>query len=315
VYFSQDGISYDSFKTETDYWGNYSFSWNSTSTGTYYVRTSWSGNADCAGADSEILTVFIGFPESLVQFEGPDYYYSYRPARLASSELRARQGVEDFLNIQLSGTGVLLTGEFIILRSGQIITIPRSGVTKENMEKIVIPKGFQPLRLPDDIDETTNNQFGFILRNSGGNNYTLNVRGLDDYEMAEINPLGGNGTAFMNTSACIRDNTWYKVVARISDDEITAELHDTNGTLIESIATTQAINVNELVILLANNTDKAIAFRNLNVETLNYTPPPAEGDKREVNVFELLTPYITFALLVAIIFAAVVYKKKEEFGL
>jgi hypothetical protein len=87
-----------------------------------------------------------------------------------------------------------------------------------------------------------------ILRNSGGNNYTLNVRGLDDYEMAEINPLGGNGTAFMNTSACIRDNTWYKVVARISDDEITAELHDTNGTLMESIATTEAINVNELVI-------------------------------------------------------------------
>jgi hypothetical protein len=231
VYISQDGISYAAFKTETDYWGNYSFSWNFTSTGTYYVRTSWSGNSNCAGADSEILTVFIGFPESLVQFEGPNYYYTYGRAYVASYELRVRQGVEDFLDIQLSGTGVVLTGEFIILRSGQIITIPRSGVTKENMEKIAIPKGFQPLRLPDDIDQTTNNQFGFILRNSGGNNYTLNVRGLDDYEMAEINPLGGNGTAFMNTSACIRDNTWYKVVARISDDEITAELHDTNGTL------------------------------------------------------------------------------------
>jgi hypothetical protein len=50
----------------------------------------------------------------------------------------------------------------------------------------------------------------------------------------------------------------------------------------------------------------------LNVETLNYTPPPAEGDKREVNVFELLTPYITFALLVAMIFAAVVYARKRK---
>ena len=172
MYFSQDGISYDACRTETDYWGNYSFSWNFTSTGTYYVRTSWSGNSDCAGADSEILTVFIGFPESLIQFGGPNYYYIYGRAYIARHELRIRQGVADFLDVQLSGTGVLLTGEFIILRSGQIITIPRPGETKESMEKIVIPKGFQPLRLPDDIEQTTNNQFGFILRNSGGNNYT-----------------------------------------------------------------------------------------------------------------------------------------------
>ncbi len=311
MYTSQDGISYDAFKTETDSWGNYSFNWNFTSTGTHYIRTSWSGNSNCTGADSEILTVFIGFPESLVQFEGPNYYYTYGRAYVASYELRVMQGVEDFLDFQLSGTGVVLTGEFIILRSGETITVPRTGTTKENMEKIVIPKGFRPLRLPDNLDQTKNNQFGFILRNSGGNNYTLNVRGLDDYEMAEINPASGNGTAFMNTSACIRDNTWYKVVARISDDEITAELHDANGTLIEGMATTDAIDVSELVILLANNTDRAIAFKNLNVETFNHVPPPAEGDNKEVNV-DLLTPFITFALLVALIFATVGYARKRK---
>lgn len=316
VYFSQDGISYTACETETDNWGNYSFSWNLNSTGTYYIRTSWSGNSECAGADSEILTVFLGFPQSLIQFKGPDYYYTYGRAYVASHELSIRQGVKDFLNVQLSGTGVLLTGEFIILKSGQIITIPRIGETKESIENISIPKGLQPLRLPDDIEQTTNNQFGFILRNSGGNNYTLNVRGLDNYEMAKINPLGGNGTAFMNTSACIKENTWYKVEARISEDETTAELYDINGTLLENIATiNDAVNPSELVILIANNTGRAIAFKNLNIETLNQTTPipqPPEAAKKAATVGELLAPYITIALLLVTVFAAVVYLKKRK---
>jgi hypothetical protein len=318
VYFSQDGISYNACRTETDYWGNYSFSWNLTSTGTYYVRTSWSGNADCTGADSEILTVFLGFPESLVQFRGPGYYYIYGRAYIASYELRIRQGVKDFLDVQLSGTGVLLTGEFIILRSGQIITIPRPGETKESLEKIVIPKGFQPLKLPYDIEQTTNNQFAFILQNSGGNNYTLNVKGLDNYDMAQINQPDENKTAFMNASANIREGIWYKVSARISEDEITADLHDVNGTLLESMTIAHdGIDINELVILIANNTDRAVAFKDLKVETLNETKPPeapegAAGDKKAANDSELLAPYVNLAILLVAIFAAVVYVTRRR---
>jgi hypothetical protein len=312
VYFSQDGISYDAYKTETDYLGNYFFSWNRTSTGTCYVRTSWSGNADCAGSDSKILTVFLGFPKSLIQFKGPNFYYTYGRAYVAFHELRVRQGVEDFLGINISGTGILLTGEFIVVKSGEIITIPREGETTESIKEIKIPKGFQPLRLPDDIERTTNNQFGFILRNSGENNYTLNVRGLDDYEVSRMNTVGGDGTAFMNTSGCVKEDTWYKIVARISEDEVTAELHDANGTVIESIATPAAANVDELVILLANNTDRAVAFKNLNVEPLNSQIPPAEEDEKAANVTELLAPYATFTILVATVFAAAVYLKKRK---
>ena len=322
VYFSQDGISYDAGRTETDHWGNYSFSWNLTSTGTYYVRTSWSGNSDCAGADSKILTIFLGFPNSLIQFMGPSYYYTYGRAYVARHELRIRQGVEDFLDVNVSGTGVLLTGEFIILRSGQIVTIPRPGETAESLKEIVIPKGFQPLRLPDDIEQTTNNQFGFILRNSGGNNYTLNVRGLDNYDVAQINPPGGNRSAFMNASANIRDDTWYKVTARISEDEITADLHDKNGTLIESMKITHdEIDINELVILIANNTGRAVAFKDLKVETLNEsTQPPeapedaadAEGDEKAANDSEFLVLYINLAIILIATFAAVAYVTKRR---
>jgi hypothetical protein len=316
VYFSQDGISYNACRTETDYWGNYFFSCNFTSTGTYYVRTSWSGNSDCAGADSEILTVFIGFPESLVQFEGPNYYYIYGRAYVALYELRVRQGVENFLDVQLSGTGVLLTGDFIVLRSGQIITIPRPGETKESLEKIVIPKGSQPLRLPDDIEQTTNNQFGFILQNSGGNNYTLNVKALNDYGMAQISQPNGNRTAFMNASTNIKEDTWYKVSARISEDGVTANLHDENGTIVESMTiANDGIDIDELVILIANNTNRAVVFKDLKVGTLNNTvqpPEDTESKKEAADGSELLTPYVNLAILLVATFAAVVYVAKRR---
>jgi len=316
MYFSRDGISYNAYRTETDYWGNYSFNWNITSTGTYYVRTSWSGNPDCAGADSELLTVFIGFPASLIQFEGPYYYYTYGRAYIATHELRIRQGVEKFLDVQLSGTGVLLTGEFIILRSGQIVTIPRSGETKESLKKIAIPEGFQPLRLPDNIEQTTNNQFSFILQNSGGNNYTLNVRGLNNYDVAQINELNQSKIAFMNASTNIEEDAWYKVTAKITEDEITANLYDENGTLLESVAITHdALDINVLVILIANNTDRAVAFKNLKVETLNGTAQPpngGEGDEKTADNSELLSLYVDLSILLVATVAGVVYVQRRR---
>jgi hypothetical protein len=313
VYFSQNGTSYNAYRTKTNYWGEYSFNWNLTSTGTYYIRTSWSGASDYASADSETLTVFVGFPRSLIQFEGPDYYYNYGHAAVATHELRIRQGVEEFLSVQLSGTGVLLTGDFIILRSGQTITVAREGKIPVPIEKMVIPKGTQPLRLPDDIEQTTNNKFGFILRHSDGNNYSLEVRGWDDYEMLHINQFGGNRTTFINASMGIRENTWYKVLAKLSEDEIIAELQDINGTFLERTATTDdAKNINELVMLIANNTDRAVVFKDFKVETLNqYTQLP-EGTKEIVNSCELLVPCVALTILLAATLAAVVYVKKRK---
>jgi hypothetical protein len=168
-----------------------------------------------------------------------------------------------------------------------------------------------PLRLPDDIEVSTNNQFCFILQNSGQNNYSLNVKALDDYDIAKINPHTTDGTAFMNTSGCIKENEWYNIVAKISENEITAELQDTNGTVLENF-TTDAANVDELVILLADNTDRAVAFKNLNVETLNQPAEPTEGDKKAATGNELLAPNAAITILLATVFAAVVYMKKRK---
>jgi hypothetical protein len=313
MYVNQYGTSCNTFRTVTDDLGNYSLTWNFTSTGTYYIRTSWSGASNYAGSDSETLTVFIGFPKSVVLFKVPDYDYVLGLAGAAAYELRVRQGVKEFLKSNVLGTGVLLSGEFIMLRSGQTTTISRSGQRISSWQTVTLTTGVQPLRLPDDFNLTVNNQFGFILRNNGGNNYTASVRGLDDYDISQITQLGGNGTAFMNASMVIRENTWYNVVARMSENETTAELYDMNGTLLESMATRDdAISISEFGILLANNTDKAIVFKNLKVETLNQPIQPIEGNKNAVDERELLALYINLTILLAAAFAAVVYVKKRK---
>ena len=226
--------------------------------------------------------------------------------------LRVRQGVENFLDIQLNGTGIILSGEFTIVKSGQLITISKNLEATKKLQATTVPKGTQPLRLPDDIEYSTNNQFCFIMQNNGPNNYTLNVKALDEYDIARISQPNREQTAFMNTSGSIKENEWYKVVAKITENEITAELQDTNGTALENITTTDTTtNVNELVLLLANNTDRAIAFKNLNVETLYQPVQPVEDDT-ETTGTELLAPNAALTILLATVFTAAIYLKKRK---
>ena len=329
MYFSKDGLSYDSMKTETDNWGHYSFVWSLNSTGTHYIRTNWSGNAEYAGADSEMLTVFVGFPQFSTQFEELGYYCTYSRGDAITYELLAMQGVEDFLDTQFSGKEVLLTGEFIILENEQNTTKmqtkttttpgivrPLSGGQTSTWipEKTItvptdIPEDLQIVEIPEDMKQKTNDQLSFILRKSGESNCSFNVRGLDNYDMIELNKLDGNGTAIMNTSNRVTENTWYKIQARISEDEITAELYDANGTLLESIVNKDgAVNASELVILLVNNKNKAVAFKNLNVEILNQTMQPAEDVQEIATAIGLLA--LTFLLVT--IFVAVVHRKRPS---
>ncbi|MEM4244021.1 MAG: hypothetical protein QXP44_04400 [Candidatus Bathyarchaeia archaeon] len=314
MYVSRNGIAYDVYRTETDICGGYSFNWNVTSPGTYYVRTSWSGSAEFSGADSEALTVFIGFPASLVQFEGVGYYYTYGRAYIAQYELGVRQGIKEFLDVELSGDGFLLTGEFIVLKSGQVITVSRNEAVPSIIENMVIPQGFQPLRLPDNLAETTNNQFALILQNSGGENYTLNVKGLDYYDVAQVSALGK--MAFINVSERLEEGVWYRVAAKITGEEVSVQLQDENGTFLEHLEAAQqeTADANGLVMLLANTTERAVAFKNLKIEPLNGSAQPLvrPGDGVAADYGELLALYVNVGTLLAAFFVAVVYVRKRR---
>ena len=208
---------------------------------------------------------------------------------------QVKQIYEEFLSSNLTGTGVFITGEFIILRSEQtisnvqtkIIKIPKIEQTIRVARQTVkisipertititipidIPIGMKPLILPDNFNQTINNQFGFILQRIGENNYSVDVRGLDYYDIHQIIKLSDENIAtFMNASMVVRENTWYNMVARMSEDEITAELFDGNDALLRNIAIKEdAVKISEFGIILTNSTDAVIAFKNLKIEILD----------------------------------------------
>ena len=332
---SRAGSSYDYFRTVTDDFGRYMMTWNFTSAGTYYITTSWSGASNYAGADSGTLTVFVG-PASFVQFQTDDYNYIFGQAGFAAYATRPMQGVNDFLSIPL-GANVSFSYDFIVLQAGhtvsnvptKTVTIPASELTiitgrnrqtktiqipeKTITVPINVPTDLVPLRLPDDFNQTINNQFCFILQNNNGN-YSLNVRGLNDDDVSTIRQDNGSNTAFMNATESITENTWYKVTASISENGITANLYNSDGTLIESMATPyDTLNSNEMAMLMTNNVDSAVVFKDLKVQTPNNTTQPPENNKKTTGDSGLSTQNVyLLILLVATFAAAVVYVKKKR---
>jgi hypothetical protein len=302
MYASQNTTAWDTYITKTDPAGYYSFPWDFTKTGTYYIRTSWSGAGNYTGADSETLTVFIGFPKTLVQFQTDTYMYIMGKPGMANHELRIRQGVENFLNLNLTGAGVTLTSEFIVIRSGETISTvrqPEYGI------------GDQPLRLPDNM--LKNDQFCFILQRNQ-TEYNLNIKALDKNGVSAMERQQGDTTAFLNASAKVKDNTWYKVTAALSANEITAEIRDVNGNLVERMATpSNAANIDEIGILLANNTDRAVAFKNLNVTTQDQSIQPLDGNAdSSPSEYAVILPYINWAIVLTSVFVATVYLVKRR---
>jgi hypothetical protein len=219
VYVSCNGSSDDYFRTVTNSVGSYSLTLNFTSTGTYYIRTSWSGALNYAGADSETLTVFVG-PESFVQFQTDHYNHIFGHAGTVAYATIPLQGVNDFLTVPLGGNDSF-SYDFIILPAGttvsnvetKIIAIParelaiRPGRNRQTNliqtpERTItvpvnVPSCLVPLRLPDDFNKTIYNQFCFVFQNNGGDNYSLNVRALNDYDMSSIRQDNASNAAFV----------------------------------------------------------------------------------------------------------------------
>ncbi len=329
------GSSYNYFTTATDDVGGYMFTWNFTSAGTYYVTASWSGASNCTGADSETLTVFVG-PESFVQFNDYGYNYiflEYAQASLAAYEVRPLEGVNDFLSIPL-GANVSISYDFTILQAGhtvsnvqtQTVTIPASERTislGRNSPTFVIstpaktmtvpvdpPQDLSPVALPDDFNQTINDQFCFIVQNSGGN-CSLNVNALNDYEISNVTEGSGGTSAFMNASATTQQDTWYHVTESVSENGVIADLYTENGALIKNtVAPNSATGNNETVMLLTNNLDSAVILKDLTVKALNSTTQPPMNAK-PTNYGGLLLPYVSLSLLLVASFAAAVYVKKK----
>jgi hypothetical protein len=328
------GTSYDYFTTVTDDTGGYMLTWNFTSAGTYYIRASCGGPSNYAGADSETLTVFAG-PQSLVQFETLGYNYIFGQASPVNYQVRPLEGVDDFLSIPLM-TNVSLSYDFIVLQAGQTVsnvqtatvTIPGNvwtvsrgrNMPSQTMQlpdetvtvPVNVPTNLQPLMLPSNFNQTINNQFSFILQNNAGN-YSLNVNALNDYEISNVTQ-GKGCIAFLNATEDINQNTWYNFSASVSDYGVTANIYNTNGTLIESLQNpNNSKNSNETMMLIANNVNNAVVFKDLTIQALNNPIQPLKSDEKTIDEIGKLFPFVSLSiLLVATLSVTLVYVGKKR---
>lgn len=318
LYLSEDGISFETITAQTDIHGNYSISWNLTRKGTFYVRTSWWGNSHYSGADSKIIAIFLGTSKSIIQFESATYYYLYGMPGASSFELQNRKGLKDFLNIQLNATGVVLTGEVMVFSSGQLITIPKNYESANTLSEVFIDKGMSPLRLPSDIEKMTNDQFAIILGDYNNNTYALDLKGLDDYDLSLKEEYNESSAIIINATSFMREDIWYKIEAKISEEKITAIITDEFGYPVEFIEkiNTKEENNQKLMLLLTNDLSQIVAFKDLNFEPIMKTNQDDLDQGNIVSKIPVLYVLIIF-LVVSLCLGVFIRKKKiiEKFKL
>ncbi len=276
TYVSKDGISYVALQTITDQSGKYNFDWESISTGVYYVRTSWWGNSEVAGADSEILQIIVGFPSSLIQYGDENYYLLYEGPDPVSYKLFNKKSNEDFLNFQTNETSVLLQGEFILLSCIQTTPIQKDSEMSVELLNLLAPRtNFKILNSPADLKTAANEQLAFVLRDNDKGNITLNVQELSNHEISKL----GNKTKLIEAFSQVKNDIWYKIEVKISPDQVNIILRNENTTLLDWSNNPNEMVNDEIVLLLANNTDKSVVFRTLTFEPLYETAQSIEDNK------------------------------------
>lgn len=325
LYVSHDGgYSYAILQIATDKFGKYSIPCNVPSSGTYTVRTSLIGFSNYAGSDSETVTVFVrSYPPGAMENVPAVQQSNESNAVFAFDEnagyqLASRNNA--FLKSRLTGGNISLSGEFLILNTGQnstdggqTITLPETKQTiiryRRRSFVITIPERIIKLK------ELENNQFGFILENYDGN-YSASVKLLDGADVSNIeNRLDGSNATFMNVSKSIVRNVWYKAVAKIAGDEITTELRSENDTLLEtSVVKSNTIELSKFGILISCDPTTFIAFKNLKVENLDQQPDNLVSSLHlPENELKLSAPYfVTVVLLVVAGFAIYFLRKNKK---
>jgi len=155
-----------------------------------------------------------------------------------------------------------------------------------------IPDGMGPLTLPSDFNQTINNQFCFLLQNSGPENFSLNMKALNNYDIANITQDTQIDTALMNVSDSIKGNIWYNVTQNMSFNQITTRITDANGTLIDTMTTRS----NALAILVANNVDNAVVFKNLQYQNVNNPSQTPLSSPQTAISNDWYLPYVILAI-------------------
>jgi hypothetical protein len=222
----------------------------------------------------------------------------------------------------LTGTDVVLSGEFIVLSDGEDFVPNMTTVTIPSYKKTFrLPRSRQivTVQIPEETIivpefEVINSQFGFVLEQTDESSYTATVKLLTDTDVSQIpQNLDDSRVVFMNASTIAQKNAWHKAVARVSNGEAAVEVYNDNGTMLENITKSTADSgVGELEILMNYRAGQFVVFKNLKVETVSQTPKATSDIPVEEEGIDFLYPYIRIALLLAGSVLAVVYLKGRK---
>ncbi len=293
IYVNKDNrIAFD--KTITDAAGNFAFLWNFTADGTYYITASCSGNETFAGADSKPVAVLIG-PPSPLQFQTELYNYVVGIG-ISDIAIRPYMGVKEFLDTPVE-VNASFSYSFSVLSTGQStsdiktknITLPATEHTIRARNRSVqviqvpaktlvvpesIPPGLQPLVLPDDFNQTINNQFCFVIQTGTEGNYTFTAQGLNAYEIEALKPTKLS-SVFFNVTDGISESEWYTVKTELSTDGISVGIQNEQGVLIQSLCEPLSLDSNKtFVLMVTNNADSAVVLKDFQVHDASATVEP-----------------------------------------
>ncbi len=332
IYVNSEKDPNNYFTIVTNSSGQYASTWNFSSTGTDYITASLNGDSNYTGADSETLTVFVG-PETFLQFQSPQYNYIFGNYGMGNFATEPMQGASNFLSVPI-GTNVSLSYDFIIIPAGHTVsnvettnvTIPASKETlrfgkqteiipipaKTITIPVDVPPGLVPFRLEDNFNQSLNNQFCFILQNNTGNNYSLNVKALNDDDLSNFLQDNQTSADFTNVSQNLQENTWYHMATEISDAGVTSDLSNLNGTVIVNmpISNNPLMN-NQTVTLVANNQNSAIVFKGMEIQSLNQTQP-LQTPVRTNGDYANIIPYVPLLCLLAATFIEIFYYNRGK---
>jgi len=306
LYVNQPGYAPTAFKIMTDEFGNYTGSWNVTLPGTYIMKTSWGGSFNHSGSDSDAITVFIGAQQPIIaglSNEILDRQVSLTQSQQYSPWYMAmlNQGSKEFLNSNLTGTDILLSGDFAVLSDGHeitpndtIITIPAHQRTyrlprSRRTVTVMVPE--EVVTIPG--AELLNSHFGFILKQNVQDNYTASVKALNGNDLSQITQsLNESRAVFINASDVAAKETWYKAIAKVSGDTVAVEVCDENGTRLDGMSQSKSSqDLSELGVLMKYQTGQIIAFKNLNVEATTNNTLVITQEVNQGNGFEFLYPW------------------------
>ena len=318
VYIGREGLPLETYESTTDKLGGYSFSWNFTQAGKYSIVTSWSGNSVYAGSDSQKLTVFAGTYEPIYD----DYFSEAGGARASAAPFFGfySQSPKNVLASNVSGAGVLLSGEFMVL-SGNDTETAMVELTIPKVERVMyFPRTRGMIRVVISEEQiitqpVDNNQLGFILRQDGEEEYSASVSVLENKQLSQISSLLQESKAsYINASDVAENNRWYKIEATLSRNWTSAKIFEMNNTLLKNIAAPESPDSTQMGILMGYPPNSILAFRNLKVSTLDAavqtsTPKQEQYQRGE---FSWLGVGVAVSAFLAIGLVAFGYAKRQR---